>query len=78
MLFHVDLFPSVAHIPLPYVMGYDMRPLITMQEKEQILAKAVAENITLFFEHDSQNECCNVQMTEKGVRMKEVFSLKDI
>ena len=78
LLYCADLFPSVAHIPLPYVMGYDMRPLITMQEKEQILAKAVAENITLFFEHDAQNECCNVQMTEKGVRMKEVFSLKDI
>lgn len=78
LLYCADLLPSVAHIPLPYVMGYDMRPLITMQEKEQILARAVAENITLFFEHDSQNECCSVQMTEKGVRMKEVFSLKDM
>ncbi len=78
LLYCADLLPSVAHLPLPYVMGYDMRPLITMQEKEQILARAVTEDITLFFEHDAQNECCSVQMTEKGVRMKEVFSLKDL
>ncbi|MBX9853680.1 MAG: MBL fold metallo-hydrolase [Cytophagaceae bacterium] len=73
-----DLFPSSWHIPLPYVMAYDTRPLLTMEEKENFLNKAAAENYFLFFEHDPMIECCNVQHTEKGVRMKESFNLRDI
>ena len=73
-----DLFPSSWHIPLPYVMAYDTRPLLTMDEKENFLNKAVSENCILFFEHDPLIQCCSVQQTEKGVRMKDSFSLRDI
>jgi hypothetical protein len=73
-----DLLPSVGHIPLPYVMGYDTRPLITISEKEAFLYRAADEEFILFFEHDSLNECCTVQHTEKGVRLKETFSFSEI
>ncbi len=73
-----DLLPSVGHIPLPYVMGYDTRPLITLEEKAQFLKDAADSEYVLFFEHDAQNECCTVQHTEKGVRLKETFSLNSI
>ncbi len=73
-----DLIPSVGHIPLPYVMGYDIRPLITMEEKELFLKEAAANNFILFFEHDPVNECCTVKETEKGVRVDRVFKLKEI
>jgi len=76
ILYCADLIPSSAHIPIPYVMGYDMRPLQTIEEKEKILARAVAENWLLAFEHDAQIEACSLQNTEKGVRLKEVVSLK--
>jgi len=76
--FVADLLPSVGHIPLPYVMGYDTRPLLTITEKEKFLNKAADENIILFLEHDSVNECCTVQKTEKGVRLKEVFKFEEI
>jgi len=72
-----DLFPSIGHIPLPYVMGYDTRPLITITEKEAFLNRAADEEFILFFEHDSINECCTVQHTEKGVRLKETLRLSD-
>ena len=78
MVYMADLLPSANHIPIPYVMGYDVRPLITMTEKAAFLEKAVAENYILFFEHDTQTECCDLQMTEKGVREKERFALKEI
>lgn len=78
IVYMADLLPSVAHIPLPYVMSYDTRPLITMEEKEKFLNEAAGQGYILFFEHDINNECCTVEMTEKGVRMKEVFSLTDI
>lgn len=77
IVFMADLLPSVGHIPLPYVMGYDTRPLLTMTEKEIFMNKAADEEYVLFFEHDSINECCTVQKTEKGVRLKEKFSLKE-
>jgi glyoxylase-like metal-dependent hydrolase (beta-lactamase superfamily II) len=78
VVFMADLLPSAAHIPLPYVMSYDTRPLITLEEKEMFLKEAVEKNFILFFEHDLYNECCTVMETEKGVRMKEAFSLVDL
>ena len=71
LLYCADLIPSSAHIPLPYVMGYDVRPLLTMQEKEDLLTRAVVENWLLVFEHDANTEACSLQNTEKGIRMKE-------
>lgn len=72
-----DLIPSMSHIPIPYVMGYDTRPLITMEEKQKFLAEAAAKDFFLFFEHDPVNECCSLQQTERGVRYKEAFKLSD-
>ncbi len=77
VVFMADLLPSVAHIPLPYVMGYDMFPLTTLNEKNAFLTEAVENNYILFFEHDPVNECCSLQMTEKGIRVKEVFKLSE-
>ncbi len=78
IVFMADLLPSVAHIPLPYVMGYDMFPLTTLNEKKQFFEEALANDYILFFEHDPVNECCTLQMTEKGVRVKDVFKLSEI
>jgi len=72
------LLPSTGHIPLPYVMGYDTRPLLTLEEKENFLNLAADREYILFLEHDNYNECCTVQHTDKGVRLKETFKLKDI
>ena len=76
--FMADLLPSVGHIPLPYVMGYDTRPLITLQEKEAFLNEAADNGYVLFLEHDPVNECCTVKRTDKGVRLNRVFPLKEI
>lgn len=73
-----DLLPSVGHIPLPYVMGYDTRPLITMEEKQKFLKEAADRQYILFLEHDPVNECCTVKHTEKGVRVDEVFPLSAV
>jgi hypothetical protein len=70
--------PSVGHIPLPYVMGYDTRPLLTLEEKSAFLKEAANNNYVLFLEHDPVNECCTVKQTEKGVRVDRTFSLKEI
>lgn len=78
IVFMADLLPSVGHLPLPYVMGYDVRPLVTLSEKEKFLTRAADEEFILFLEHDSVNECCTVHHTEKGVRLKEAFPLKAI
>ena len=78
LVFMADLLPSVAHIPLPYVMGYDMQPLITLEEKEKFLTTAFKENYILFFEHDAVNECCRLIETEKGIRAGASFTLKEI
>lgn len=75
LVFMADLLPSVGHLPIPFVMGYDMQPLLTLNEKELFLQEACANNYTLFFEHDPINECCDLQETEKGVRTKSCFSL---
>ena len=76
--FMADLIPSVSHIPLPYVMGYDTRPLLTMEEKEAFLREAADHHYILFFEHDPLHECCTVKHTEKGVRLDRTFPLQDI
>jgi glyoxylase-like metal-dependent hydrolase (beta-lactamase superfamily II) len=78
IVFMADLLPSVGHIPLPYVMGYDTRPLITLEEKGSFLDTAATENFVLFLEHDSVNECCTLQHTEKGVRLAETFAFSSL
>jgi glyoxylase-like metal-dependent hydrolase (beta-lactamase superfamily II) len=78
VLFMADLLPSTAHIPLPYVMAYDMFPLTTLQEKKSFLLEAAENEYLLFFEHDPKVECCTVSITEKGVRLKETFRLSEI
>jgi glyoxylase-like metal-dependent hydrolase (beta-lactamase superfamily II) len=78
IVYMADLLPSTGHIPLPYVMGYDTRPLITLDEKGKFMSRAAEGEYILFLEHDPVNECCTVQNTEKGVRLKEVFRLGDV
>lgn len=73
-----DLIPSVGHIPVPYVMAYDTRPLIAMDEKESFLKEAADHHYILFFEHDPVHECCTVKHTEKGVRVDRTFNLSEI
>jgi glyoxylase-like metal-dependent hydrolase (beta-lactamase superfamily II) len=78
VLFCADLLPSVGHLPIPYVMGYDVRPLETLKEKERILQQAVSQNWTLFFEHDSVNEACNLINTERGIRAKDIYKITEL
>ena len=78
VVFMADLLPSVGHLPLPYVMGYDTRPLLTMDEKGKFLKEAADNDYVLFFEHDIANECCTVQHTEKGVRVKDTFRFDEM
>jgi len=78
ILYMADLLPSVGHLPLPYVMAYDMFPLKTLAEKKLFLNEAVEQEYILYFEHDPINECCTLQQTEKGPRLKEAFKLSDI
>ncbi|MBY5950608.1 MAG: MBL fold metallo-hydrolase [Cyclobacteriaceae bacterium] len=78
IVFVADLLPSVGHIPIPYVMGYDTRPLLTMDEKARFLEEAVDNDYILFFEHDAVNECCTLKRTEKGVRVDQTFRLDEI
>jgi glyoxylase-like metal-dependent hydrolase (beta-lactamase superfamily II) len=73
-----DLVPSAAHISLPWVMGYDMRPLDTLNEKQKVFQDAIENNWLLFFEHDRVNELGSLQQTEKGARLNELLLLKDI
>ena len=78
IVYMADLLPSVAHIPLPYVMGYDMFPLTTLHEKKIFLTEAEQNNYVLFLEHDPFNECCTLEQTIKGIRVKDVFKLSEI
>jgi len=78
IVFMADLLPSVAHIPVPFIMAYDTRPLETLREKKLFLTEALQKNYILFFEHDPEIECCNLQLTEKGVRSKDTFLLADL
>ena len=78
IVFAADLLPSTGHIPLPYVMGYDTRPLVTLKEKEKFLNIAANKQYIVFLQHDNFNECCTLKQTEKGVRLDDVFSLNEI
>jgi len=73
-----DLLPSAGHIPLAWVMAYDIDPLQTLKEKGAYLKEAFENDYTLFLEHDKDHECCNLQMTEKGIRLKDTFKLSEI
>jgi glyoxylase-like metal-dependent hydrolase (beta-lactamase superfamily II) len=78
IIYMADLLPSAAHIPLPYVMAYDTRPLETLKEKKSFLTEAQQKDYILFFEHDAEHECCTLQLTDKGIRSKDFFRLSDI
>jgi glyoxylase-like metal-dependent hydrolase (beta-lactamase superfamily II) len=78
IVYMADLLPSTGHIPIPYVMAYDMFPLTTLQEKKSFLNEAVSNNYILYFEHDAEIECCELQMTEKGIRTGSKFKLEEI
>ena len=78
LVFMADLLPSVGHIPLPYVMGYDTRPLTTLKEKGIFLNQAMNEKYVLFLEHDANNECCTLKETEKGIRLDAHFDFKSM
>ena len=78
LAYMADLIPSVGHLPIPFVMGYDVRPLETLKEKELILKTALDNDWTLFFEHDPTIECIKLERTEKGIRAKNNFLLSDL
>ena len=77
IVFMGDLLPSTAHIPMPWVMSYDTRPLLTLEDKKRFFDDAIKNNYTLFFEHDLYNECCTIKQTEKGPRLDKTFTLAD-
>ncbi len=76
--FMADLLPATVHVPMPWVMSYDTKPLITLKDKERFFKEALGKNVILFFEHDLYNECASIEMTEKGVRVKETFTLFEL
>lgn len=78
VVFMADLIPAIAHLPVPYVMAYDMFPLTSLLEKKLFLQEALEKDYILFFEHDPVHECCTLQQTERGIRMKETFNLADL
>lgn len=78
LLYMADLLPSVGHIPLPYVMAYDMFPLTTLNEKKSFLTEAVENKYVLFFEHDPVTECCTLELTDKGIRAEKRFKLEEL
>jgi glyoxylase-like metal-dependent hydrolase (beta-lactamase superfamily II) len=78
ILYMADLLPSVGHLPLPYVMAYDMFPLKTLGEKKIFLSEALENEYILYFEHDPVNECCTLQQTERGIRAKDTFKLNEL
>ena len=78
VVFMADLMPSTGHLPIPYVMAYDTRPLITLEEKSKFLKTALEKDYLLFFEHDPVNECCSLQQTDKGIRTREIFKIAEL
>lgn len=78
LVFAADLLPTAGHIPLPFIMGYDTRPLMTLSEKALFLEKAVKNNYYLFLEHDAHNQICTLHTTEKGIRLKEIFTFAQL
>ena len=75
ILYMADLLPSIGHLPLPYIMAYDMFPMKTLEERKAYWNEAVENDYILYLEHDPVNECCTLQQTEKGIKVKEVFAL---
>jgi len=78
VVYAADLLPSTGHIPLPYVMAYDMFPLQTLKEKKEFLEEAAANEYVIYLEHDAVNECCTVEQTDKGIKLKNIFKLSDL
>jgi len=78
ILYMADLLPSVGHLPMPYVMAYDMFPLKTLTEKKIVLTESLEKEYILYLEHDPVNECCTLQQTEKGIRLGDTFKLSDL
>lgn len=78
ILYMADLLPATMHIPIPYVMAYDMFPLQTLKEKKQVLEEAFGRQYILFFEHDPLIECCTLKQTEKGIRVDQTFKLDEL
>jgi glyoxylase-like metal-dependent hydrolase (beta-lactamase superfamily II) len=78
LVFMADLLPTAGHLPLPFVMGYDTRPLLTLPEKKEFLNKAADENYYLFLEHDAHNKIITVKHTEKGVRLDQVYTFNEL
>ena len=78
IVFMADLLPSAAHVPMPYIMAYDTKPLITLKDKEHFFEDAIENEYILFLEHDLYNECCIIHQTEKGPRVKEIFKLSEV
>lgn len=78
LVFAADLLPTAGHVPLPFVMGYDTRPLLTLKEKKSFLKEAADENYFLFLEHDAHNEIINLKHTEKGVRHNQTFTFNEL
>ncbi|MCK0144047.1 MBL fold metallo-hydrolase [Arenibacter sp. F26102] len=78
LVFAADLLPTAGHIPLPYIMGYDTRPLLTLAEKALFLENAEKNNHYLFLEHDAHNQICTLQTTEKGIRLKEIHTFAQL
>lgn len=78
IVFAADLLPTAGHVPLPYVMGYDTRPLLTLEEKKDFLKEAVDQNYFIFLEHDAHNEIIDLKMTEKGPRLNKVYTFDEL
>lgn len=77
LVFVADLFPSTAHIPLPYIMSYDVEPMVTLKEKETFLNESTSLGYTFFFQHDFYTECCTLKQTPKGIRANSLFTLSE-
>ena len=78
LVFMADLLPTAGHIPVPYIMGYDTRPLITLSEKAAFMKRAADTNFYLFMEHDAHNEICTVKHTEKGIRLDKTYTFNEV
>ena len=78
ILFGADLIPSVGHIKLPYIMAYDMQPLLSMEEKKEVLEWVVENNAVVILQHDPVNECCTLKKTERGIVLAETATLSQV
>jgi len=78
IVYAADLIPTSVHIPLSWICGFDIKPLVSMDEKKAFLEEALTNNYILFFEHDINVECCSLKMTKKGIRVGKIYKLKDL